>query len=89
MPYFSLGQPADVCLSVICSDQASSKQAQAVCGMLMTLITSFWGQKRWFLDLPLIFKRTDMGASTFYFIPLQSDPLRQPHFHRFHQETVQ
>ena len=48
-------------------------------GVVLTLIAPFWPQKEWFPDL------VDMAITSPRRLPLRKDLLRQPHFHRFHQ----
>ena len=48
-------------------------------GLEFTLIASFWPQHPWFLDFLKLLVAVPV------FLPRQKDLLRQPHFHRFHQ----
>ena len=45
-------------------------------GLELTLVVSFWPQRPWFLELLVAVPVS---------LPLRRDLLRQPHFHRFHQ----
>ena len=48
-------------------------------GTFLTLITPFWLQKEWFLELQ------SLAVAPLLLLPLRRDLLRQPHFHRLHQ----
>ena len=48
-------------------------------GLELTLVALFWPQHLWFLDL------LELLVEIPFFLPLRKDLLRQPHFHRFHQ----
>ena len=48
-------------------------------GLELTLVTPFWPQHPWFLDLLKLLVAVPV------FLPSRKDLLRQPHFHRFHQ----
>ena len=48
-------------------------------GISMTLVTPFWPQKIWFLEL------LDLLVEVPVVLPLRRDLLCQPHFHRLHQ----
>ena len=48
-------------------------------GLELTLVAPFWPQHPWFLDL------LELLVALPFFLPLRKDLLKQPHFHRFHQ----
>ena len=48
-------------------------------GLELTLLAPFWLQHPWFPDL------LELLVAVPVFLPQQRDLLRQPHFHRFHQ----
>ena len=48
-------------------------------GLELTLIAPFWPQHPWFPDLLELLVAVPVA------LPLRKDLLRQPHFHRFHQ----
>ena len=48
-------------------------------GLELTLVAPFWPLRPWFPDL------LELLVAVPVFLPLQKDLLRQPHFHRFHQ----
>ena len=52
---------------------AKARQSQ---GLELTLVAPFWPQHPWFPDLLVAVP---------VFLPRRKDLLRQPHFHRFHQ----
>ena len=48
-------------------------------GLELTLVASFWPRHSWFPDL------LELLVEIPFFLPLRKDLLRQPHFHRLHQ----
>ena len=48
-------------------------------GLELTLVAPFWPQHPWFPDL------LELLVAVPVFLPQRKDLLRQPHFHRFHQ----
>ena len=51
-------------------------------GLELTLVAPFWSQHPWFLDL------LELLVEVPFFLPLRKDLLRQPLFHRFHQNLL-
>ena len=74
----ALGQSPVLRLSSDRHHKESSCQTE-VLEELLTLIAPFWPQRDWFLDLLELL--SDIPVA----LPGRKDLLRQPHFHRFHQ----
>ena len=54
-------------------------EVQVSQGLELTLVAPFWPQHPWFPDL------LELLLEIPFFLPRRRDPLRQPHFHHYHQ----
>ena len=75
----ALGQPPSLCLSSDRHHKESSCQTEVFDELRVDSHRSFWSQREWFPDLLELFSDVPIALSS------RKDLLRQPHFHRFHQ----
>ena len=74
-----VGWPPGVRLSTVCADSPGPEQADLVHWDLSTLIAPFWPWKEWFPELQ------SLAVAPPVLLPTHRDLLKQPHFHRLHQ----
>ena len=75
----ALGQPPGVCLPSHSHHRRVLLKLRASHNCDLTLIAPFWPQREWFPDLLELL--SDIPIE----LPKRRDLLRQPHFHRFHE----
>ena len=75
----ALGQSPGVCLPSHSHHKESSSQTESLSPLRSHLIAPFWPQREWFPDLLELL--SDIPIE----LPKRRDLLRQPHFHRFHE----
>ena len=75
----ALGQPSGVCFSSHSHHKESSSQTESLSQLRSDSNRPFWPQREWFPDLLELL--SDIPKE----LPKRRDLLRQPHFHRFHE----
>ena len=75
----ALGQSSGICLSSHSHHKESSSQTKSLSQLRSDYSPPFWPQREWFPDLLELL--SDIPIE----LPKRRDLLRQPHFHRFHE----